>query len=346
MALVTDIIPPAEMAGFVRDLDPAAYGFTLMGDFLPMTDVSSNEYEFTRTDGVRVQAGSYRGWDVEAPIASRPGFGKVRGEIPPASIKMPLGEEQRLFVERLRGNDAPLVDQLFNDAAILTEALLARFEVAIGEALFKGEVTFNMDAGFLNTLKVDYGAITTVTAPGVLWSTVATSTPITDLNVMMDEYAAANGGRRPDRILSSTKVLNLVLQSNQVKNLLTNQGQAPAFANKTQLDSLFAAYNLPAIETYDTLVNVAGSNTRVTPLNDIALLPAPNTTTFGETQNGLTADALELQGSGFLTAASAPGLVGVIDKVFDPAGHWTKVVGVRLPVIKDPKKIASVTVSA
>jgi hypothetical protein len=346
MALVTDIIPPAELAGFVRELDPAAYGFTLMADYLPMRDVESNEYEFTRSDGVRVQAGSYRAWDVEAPIASRQGFSKVRGEIPPASIKMPLGEEQRLFLARLNGNDAPLVNALFDDAATLTEALLARFEVAIGEALFAGEVTFNMDAGYLSTLKVDYGATTTVSAPGVLWSTIASSTPITDLELMCTEYATANGGRRPARILTSTKVRSLMLQSAQVKSFAAYNGMTPQIVRVDQLGDILSAYNLPPVEVYDTQVNIAGSATRVTPLNDLALLPETNQATFGETQNGLTAEALELQGSGFLPAGTAPGLTGVIDKVFDPAGHWTKVTGIRLPVIKDPKKIAKATVSA
>lgn len=346
MALVTDIIPPAEMAGFVRALDPAAYGFTLMANYLPMTDVTSNEYEFTRQDGVRVQAGSYRGWDVEAPIASRQGFSKVRGEIPPASIKIPLGEEQRLFLARLNGNDAPLVAALYDDAATLTEALLARFEVAIGEALFKGEVTFNMDAGFLNTLKVDYGNTTTVTAPGVLWSTIATSTPITDLTTMVGEYKAANGGRDPDRILTSTKVRNLMLQSAQVKAFAAYNGMTPQIVRVDQLAQILSAYGLPPVDVYDTQVNVAGSNTRVTPLNDLALLPNSDKVAFGETQNGLTAEGLEFSGSGFMSVGTAPGLIGVVDKVFDPAGHWTKVTGVRLPVIKDPKKIASVTVSA
>jgi hypothetical protein len=163
---------------------------------------------------------------------------------------------------------------------------------------------------------------------------------------MVNEYKAANGGQPPARILGSTKVQNLLLANTSIKNLLTNQGVAPALATIGQVNQVLAAYGLPPFYTYDTLVNIAGANTRVTPLNDIALLPATDKTAFGETQNGLTAEGLELVGSGFMTAATAPGLVAVIDKDFDPVKHWTKVVGVRVPVIKDPKKIAKATVSA
>lgn len=345
MALVTDIVPPDELAGFIRELDPAAYGFTLAERFLPITDVQSNEWEAYRSDRTRQPIAGYRSWDTEAQIASRPGTAKVRGEIPPISLKLPVGEEMRIQIEKLRGFDASLADQIYDDAAFLTEAILGRVEKAIGEALFMAEVTFDADAGYLATLKVDYGATTTITGPGVMWSTIATSTPITDLVAMVAEYAAANGGRPPDRILTSTKVRTLILQSTQVKSFLTNQGVAPALATVAQLGDLLQAYNLPPIEVYDTLVNVAGSATRVTPLNDLALLPNIDKVRFGETQNGITADALELAGSGFLTADTAPGLVGVVEKIFDPASHWTKVSGVRLPVIKDPKMIGRVTVS-
>lgn len=346
MALVTDIVPPDELTGFVRELDPATYDFTLAERFLPMRDVQSNEWEAYRTDATRQPIAGFRAWDTESPIATRPGTSKVRGEIPPISMKLPVGEEQRLQIQRMRGFSTELENQIYDDARYLTESILGRLEVAIGEALYKGEVTFNIDTGYLSTLKIDYGNTTTITAPGVLWSTIATSTPITDLEAMCVEYAAANSGRRPARILTSTKVRTLILQSAQVRAFLTNQGVAPALATVGQLANVLAAYNLPPIEVYDTQVNIAGVTTRVTPLNDIALLPETNQVTFGETQNGLTADSLELQGSGWLTEATAPGLIGTVWKVEDPAGHWTKVSGVRIPVIKDPKKIGSVTVSA
>lgn len=346
MALVTDIIVPAELVGFIRELDPASYGFTL-NEFLPDQERQVTQYAFSRSDRTRQRTGEYRSFDAESPIASRPGFARVSGEIPPISIKMPLGEELRLRLEQLRSGDfAEIAGQIFDDAALLTEAVLARIELARGEALFKATVTFNVDSGFLTTQKINYGTATTLTAPGTLWSTVATATPLKDLGIMVTDYMTANNGRRPALALTSTKVANLILQAVEVKNYLAVGGLVPSIVTPSQLSQVLLSLNLPAIQTYDTMVNINGTATRVTPLNDLALLPAPDVNRFGETTFGVTADGLELASSSFLDAPTAAGLVGVVDKTFDPMAMWTKVVGLAVPVIKDNKLVASVTVSA
>lgn len=347
MALVTDIIDPAELVGFIRELDPATYGFTL-NQYLPDQPRLVTQYAFNRSDRTRQRIAGYRAFDAESGIASRPGFSRVSGEIPPISEKMQVGEELRLRLEQLRngGDNTELVDQIFDDAALLTEAVLGRVEMARGEALFKGEVTFNVDAGYLNTLKADYGPPTTITAPGVLWSTVATATPLKDLGIMINDYMTANLGRRPGLILMSSKILNLMIQTVEVKNFLAVGGLVPSIVTQGQLSQVLQSLNLPPIATYDTMVNINGTATRVTPLNDIALLPGVDVARFGETTFGVTADSLELIGQGFLEVPTAPGLTGVIDKIMDPTATWTKVGALALPVIKDNKLVASVTVSA
>jgi hypothetical protein len=346
MALVTDIIPPAELVGFIRELDPAAYGFTL-NQFLPDQERSVTQYAFDRSDRTRQIVGEYRAFDVESPIAKRPGFARVTGEIPPISLKMQLGEELRLRLEQLRSSDfSDIAAQLFDDAALLTEAVLARIELARGEALFKSTVTFNVDSGFLATQKIDYGTPTTLTAPGTLWSTIATATPMKDLGIMVTDYMNANNGRRPAIALTSTKVASLILQTTEVRGLMSVGGTIPSIITRAQLDALMQSLNLPPIVTYDTMVNVNGTSTRVTPLNDLALLPGPDVNRFGETTFGITADSLELVSSEFINVGTAPGLVGLIDKIMDPVSTWTKVAGLAVPVIKDNKLVASVTVSA
>lgn len=346
MALVTDIIQPAELVGFVRELDPATYGFTL-NQYLPDVNRLVTQYSFSRSDRTRQPIAGYRAFDTESSIASRPGFARVSGEIPPMSQKMQLGEELRLRLEQLRSGDfSEFADQVFNDAELLTEAVLARIELARGEALFNARVTFSVDAGYLNTLTANYGTKTTITAPGVLWSTIATATPLKDIGIMVTDYMAGNGGRPPALILTSKKVLALILQTTEVRTLLSIGGALPSIVTNAALSNLLDSLDLPPIRTYDTTVNVNGVNTRVTPLNDVALLPNPDTQRFGETTFGVTADSLELADSAFLDVASAPGLIGVVDKIMDPVSTWTKVGGLALPVIKDPKLIGSVTVSA
>lgn len=343
--LVFDIVNPVELASFVRELDPAAYGFTLR-QFLPDQTREDVEYAFNRFTTVRRDVASYRAFDAEAGIAARPGFERVRGQIPPISQKMLLGEEQRLRLQALRGYDAGLADQVFDDAAFLTEDVLGRIEFARGEALFNGEVTFANDGGFGTDIKADYGPVTALTAPGTLWSTHSTATPVADLIVMIADYKAANGGRSPGVILTSTSVINHVLQCSEVKNILAVGGIAPPIVTLEQLNRILGSHNIPPMVAYDTEVSVDGSSTRVTPLTKLAMLPAPNVASFGETTFGLTAESMELIDAGYMQLSTAPGLVAVNSKTFDPVSVWTKVAGIVVPVVKDTAKIGTATVIA
>lgn len=343
--LVTDIVPPAELNAFVRTLDPAAYGFTL-AQFLPNQERQDIEVIFNRSDQIRVEAGQFRSFDVPSAIIGRPGFERVKVPLPPISMKMPLGEEARLQLDRIRGFSSGLADQVFDDAGTLTESVQARIELARGEALTKGTVSFTVDAGFHANIKLNFGTTTTVTAPGVLWTTPATATPIADLLVMCQDYANANGGVRPAYALTSQKVITAVLRCTEVKNYAAFQGIVPSIVSLQNLGQILDVHSLPPLIPYDTTVNVNGSNTRVTGLNELTLLPAVSPQNFGQTAFGITADALELVNANFETLATAPGLVGTVTKTQDPVAHWTKVAGLVAPYIKDPKKIANVTVAA
>lgn len=344
MSLVLDIVEPMELQGFIRELDPAVYGFTLQ-QYLPNTTDLVTKFAFDRSDAERQRMASFRGYDVEAEIGSRPGFARVEGEILPISKKLLLGEEQNLKLAELQGQNGQLANQVFNDAELLTESVLARIEFARGEALFKAEVSFANDRGF-RTAKVDYGPVTALTAPAVLWTTHATATPIADLMVMVEDYMAANGGQRPAIVLTSSKVVSNFLLCQEVKNYMAVGGLVPSLVTQEQGNRILSALGIPPLVAYDTEVNVGGANQRVTPANDLALLPAPNAARFGQTQFGVTAEALKLVSKGAQEVATAPGLTGVVMETEDPVGTWTKVSGLVLPVIKDSKKIGTATVVA
>jgi hypothetical protein len=345
--LVTDLIPPAELNGFVRDLDPAVYGFTL-NRFLPDQPRQDIEYAFNRAEAGRNEMAHYRAFDTEAQIVSRRGFARVRGEIPSLSLKMPLGEELRLRIAaagRAGGPNPQIIDQIFDDAATLTEGCLARLELARGEALFTGKVTFGVDAGFTADIKIDYGTPTALPVPGMLWSNPA-STPVADLVAMATAYRLANGGADPGVILTSRKVIAAVLRTTEVRQFASFQGMVPSIVGAGQLAQILAAQGLPQIETYDTAVNYAGTNFRATPEHMVAMLPAPDVNRFGETTFGITAESIELVGSNYETIATAPGLTGVTMRTFDPVGLWTKVAALAVPVIKDPRRIGTAAVLA
>ena len=337
--IINDIVPAEELTGFIREIDPALYGFNLDA-YLPNQFRQEVEYAFNRSDRTRADVASYRAFDVEAEIAKRPGFSRVRGQIPPMSRKIPLGEELRLQLEALRGYDAGIANQVFDDAALITEGMLARIELARGAALTSAVVPFTVDSGFSANVTVNYGTPTALPAPGIQWSTSATATPVTDLMAMAQAYRDANGGLDPFVCLTSTQVINAVLACVSVKTWFAMAGVTPELITLDQVNTLLSRYRVPPLVAYDTQVSVDGVATRVTPAKSVTMLPRPNVATFGETTFGITAEALELlSAQQFENIAAAPGLVGLVMKTFDPVGLWTKVAGLVLPVIKDAKKI-------
>ena len=337
--IINDIVPAQELTGFIREIDPALYGFDL-DRFLPNQYREQVEYAFNRSDRTRADVASYRAFDVEAEIAKRPGFARVRGQIPPMSRKIPLGEELRLQLEALRGYDAGIAQQVYDDAALIVEGMLARIELARGAALTTGAVPFTVDAGFSSNVTVNYGTPTALTAPGISWSTSATAIPVSNLMTMHTDYKAANGGMPAAYVLTSTEVINAVLSATSTKSWFAMNGVTPELITLDAVNTLLGRFGVPPLVANDTLVSVNGVATRVIPRTQVTFLPQPNVATFGETTFGITAEALELLSSNaFESVAAAPGLVGLNMKTFDPVSVWTKVAGLVLPVIKDAAKI-------
>ncbi len=105
---------------------------------------------------------------------------------------------------------------------------------------------------------------------------------------------------------------------------------------------MLETFDLPPITIYDTRVEVGGTDTRVISQDKVIFGPPEDRASLGETVwGGITAEALELAGlsNPELTYEQLPGLVGVVMRTFDPVHTWTKVGGVVMPVIYDPRKL-------
>lgn len=340
-----DLFDPTEMTGFVRELYFNEYA--LQGWF-PQETRQGIDYAFTRATRRREEMGSFRAFDTPAPIGDRPSVDRVHGAIPPMSKKLPLTEWERLNLERARGLTGATDDLLslaYDDAALLTESLTARLEYARGTVLQSGQVTFVTDHGFTGVI-IDYGAVTAVTV-GTLWSDLTNGDPVGDLIAATQAYIIRNRGRRPASVLMSTTDLNNVLRSAKFRVFVGVGASIPSILTPATANQVLEAYAVPPIQTYDTLVNVPGSgDTRVLPTGKAFMMPAQgDTVRFGETTYGVTAEALELVGAGFLQLDTAPGLVGVGMTEYDPVTKWTKVAGLAVPVLKDPNLITVLTIA-
>lgn len=335
--LDTEFIEPTELTGVIREAlsDLQVNRFTL-SRWLPNVTIDDINFEFVRGGGGLAEASVYRSWDAESKIGRREGIGKVMGELPPISEKIPLNEYDRLRLRKLDTSDAAL-PFIARDAQRLAKNIAARFELARGQALVNGEVPI---AELQQTVSFGRDAGHSVTA-AVLWSDHANAVPIDDLESWVQTYVDTNG-EAPAVILMPRQVLLNMRQCDQVKRQvfpLAPDGSMP-MVNADQVSTVLGSMGLPPIEIYDAQVKVDGVSTRVTPSNAIALLPsagatdAASPTDLGATLLGTTAEALEPEYA--LTGTDQPGVVAATWKTKDPVRLWTHAAAVGIPIVREP----------
>jgi hypothetical protein len=330
--IVDDFIEPAVLTGFVREV-PSPYALTL-NTFLPdrnIGDIEAAIDQVTRTN----RAAKFRSWDTETPIGQRDTFQRSRVKLPPLGIKLPIGEYERLLLERIRTGG----DNRDAYAVTATRNVLNRMELARGDVLMDGKFTLAGENGL--TIEADFGVDSlNLVAPGTLWSNTASATPLTNLKAWIDHYVDVNG-EKPGYMLTSNTVISNLLLNAEIRTLF-NRGTTltggPDLLTPAMLNQVLVAYGYPPIVEYNTKIEVDGANTRVINDDRVVFLPSdPNQ--LGFTAWGITAESLELASgqNPSLAFSQLPGLVGVVMKEGDPLRVWTKVGAVGMPIIVNPR---------
>lgn len=335
MLINTDYIDPAELTGYVRAAfaDLPVNQFRL-ARFLPYRNLDDLLYRFTKGGEGLTEAATFRAYDAESPIGSRPGIQRTTGELPPISRKIRLGEYDRL---RQRHADDAIRNQILDDATRMMRAVAARQELARGQALSTGAVTIN-ENGIV--AEADYGRQANhTTTPPTVWSDTVNATVLSDLVVWRDRYVETTGSE-PGISVTSTTVLRLVQRNEEIINAVAGSAAGRTRVNLDELNTLLASEGIPQFEVNDARVSVAGSSTRVVPESDVIMLPAPvdvsdfEATDLGASLWGPTAEALDPDFG--IEEEDAPGIVAGAYSTKDPVAMWTKAAGIGLPVLANP----------
>lgn len=327
MALVlnTELITPAELTGYVRAAlaDYPANNLSLIDELLPDTMIDDVDFRANITQRGLKRAGRFRSYDTESPITGRKGIVRITGELPPLSEKRRLGEWDRL---RMRKADTAIRDLIFNDAVELADALRTRIIMAKAEALVTGKVHL-AENGLDLTADFQRDSGNTVTA-GTVWS--STADPVADQETWFATYRATNGGN-PGRAITSQRVMSALMRNANIRAYCLPPGSTQGVATRDQVNALFTSFGHPPFEIFDAQVeDSTGTATRLIPDNVVLYTPAAGIK-LGETDWGITAEALESDYG--IDEEQAPGIVvgSYIDN--DPVARWTKASGIGLPLL-------------
>lgn len=335
MLINTDYITPAELTGYVRAgaQDWARNQFSL-ARWLPNNPIDDLDFRFTRGGEGLIEAATFRSFDAESPIGARPGAFRVSGQLPPISRKIRLGEYDRLKQRKL---DEKIRGALMTDAERMTRSIMARMELARGDALVNGKVTISENG---LAVEADFGRSGTMSvAPGTLWSDLTNGTPLTNLLTWKELYITTNG-ELPGAIVTSTRVLNFMLRNAEIRALAATAIGTPTLVPVSMLEAVLTAHGLPQIYTYDAQIKVNGAATRVIADDKLLMLPAPgdpsspDSSMLGATLWGTTVEATSPKYG--VEIGEEPGIVAGSYETEDPIALWTKAAGIGLPILANP----------
>ena len=345
---ITDVIDPAELTGYVRELVDGDLPFAAL---FPTVQTEDIEYEITNADVSGAgEVARYRAWDTPAPIGRRPGVSVIKGEIPPLSHGYRLNEKELQRFDRLRQGireraDAAVERVIFDDAARAAAAVQNRLTLAHGSILASGTVVLTElgDPVAGNALVADFavpGAQMGVT-PAVAWSNHATATPVTDLKAWETIYRANNGGRNPDAWGVSSEVMADLALNEQIRTLAGGtSGVTPGIINNDTVGQVLraAGVNAPILVMFDVERPTLTSGTPARVVDDRAVIGVR--AGMGATIYTDAPATGGLQRAGAQQMAMVePGIIAYQVGSIDPAWVKTTAEGLALPILRDPNAL-------
>lgn len=346
MALFLDgPVPLEDTISFVQQVPLPSNN--LLTQMFPTRTYATDEVDFATITQTN-RAAKYRAWDGNFWVAPRDTGKEARVKLAPLGGQLSVGEYERRQQEYARYGgtiQSILVDAVYNDLENLTRYVHNRVELAWGDVLTDGVLTINENG--VNQ-QVDYAIPSSqkVTPAGDLWSTTATSDPLTDLLAWYDVYVAANG-TGPGRFLASLATVRQLQVNTKLINAIKGDQTGATHVTLQEISGLLAGYGLPPItmeSVYNSSMDVDGVTTPVLPANKFLFLP-DDLSTLGFTAWGTPTTVMELNANHVQVQQEA-GIIGILVREEQPPFQKrTFVDAVALPVLADPRRILVATVA-
>jgi hypothetical protein len=340
-----DVVLPSDLTRFSREVPiPQEYG--ALERLLPAVEVNSIKAKI-RTLTRTLRAAKFRAYNAENYIGSRPfALSVTEITLPPVGQKLPITElellEQALAVGDVNDD---VIQQIYDDAETNVRATRARMQLARGDVITDGKFSLVGENGL--TLDSDFSlASSHKPTAAVLWSDHANAVPIDDERAWIAQMVADGGGRPTVAVTSLAVLGHLQANAQYIRAMWGPNATNQPNMSVDQINQVRSAWQLPPIILDDTVIDVDGTSTRVLPANRYVLA---NENGLGETQYGLTAQALQVASGGTdaaFTRRDAPGIFTAAYKETEPPARWTSTAAAGMPLLFDVTKLLTAQVTA
>lgn len=319
---------PAQLTGVARGAFRAQVEKYLTSGLLPSQANYTLDFMFGTSQTVLPPAASFRSYSTESEVGTVVGGSTSQGKLPAISIRTPVDEYQQLFMYNQQEGIGAAFETRAERNAI---SVASRIVLAQAEAVETGKVTI-AERNMTTTIDFARKAALTATA-GTVWSTVATATPIGD----MEALRAVLGKSLIRSIVSQQTATYLQSNVDLMKLALGRGSDLPSRVSWTDVQAVFRDYQLGEIEiNTDKIVNRAGVEVPLFSNNKVIVLTA---TQIGATELGLTAESLQAENG--ISQSQAAGLFAGAMQQDDPSGYNVLVSAIALPVAQATNDTAS-----
>lgn len=304
--------------------------------FLPNVAKQAVSYRLGRRKRVD-QTVPIRALDAPAVPIRRPGIVDVQGELPAITPIINLTEQdltnEMIVAQQLAGLQVDWqgpVDSAAGAAALTVDNTL---ELMRGQLLSTGSVTLTAEDGVTHGVDFEVPAANKITV-GTPWdaSTSAGAKAIFADFVAGHARYRDSSGTDAGIALTSRSVADLLLAA--VQSLYPNSPIGIAETN-----AYLANRGLPQIEVYGRrLEGFDGTKTDVLPKGVLTFLPGLDAP-VGQTELGVTQEAVQQVQGSVLSAAEAPGVTIVTLGQDNPVQRAVKAAAIGLPVLRDNEDI-------
>jgi len=337
---ILDYVKNPEILNYARALTPNQFfGFQLF----PIQHVPELDYRYIKGQSGVKQAmiADVVGWESPAPMAPHEGLERVEGELPPIKQKSRFSEQEvvKIFDPRTSAEREYVITKLFNDVQDRVDAIYARGNQMIMDALGTGKTTLSSNGV---KVEIDWDVPDAqVDNANVMWGTTATSDPVKDFTDMRDVIKDAQGVT-VDRAVTSTKAIALLLQSEKLRKQVFGADLSDRLLTLNQVNAFFAGIGLPTLYAYDEkyrIINRDGTFTATRYFPEKVCTLFSTETKLGDFLMGPTAEAVRSIGT-----QVKPGIWAEVYETKDPVNVWTYACATAFPTFPGCDQIGILTV--
>jgi len=321
-----------ELSAEARGAADAVEAGDALAALLPSIETYDLDYDLSAGELGLPKAASFRAYDATAPYGKETSVGSKKGKLPASSVKLRLGEMQRLL---MRGASEDAIGaELERKARVAGQSIAIRAILARGEAISTGKVTMADENGL--TLEINFGRDASLSASvGTTWANTA-APAIADVLAGQAAFRAINGGDARAAITSSQTLNDLSLNLGFIAQSTRQGSSGLTRLTRNEVLAVLQSMGIDNVIVYDEqYTNPAGTVVRPIAADKFLLISSASggigeAGPLGVTQWGVPAEALNERYG--IAEDDRPGIFSAQFDGTDPEGSDVLGSSIFLPV--------------